>query len=92
MSKKVIFLTLGILTLVASAIMYNVGSNNSRLTELLDFFWIPIPLGILLIAIAFKKKAKPPEAKPTTTPEPQATEPPAEKPPTDDVGSGEQQE
>ena len=47
--KKVSLILLGVASLFASALMFIVGSNNGHLTELLQFFWIPIPLGLLLI-------------------------------------------
>jgi len=36
--------------------MYLIGDNSSHLSELKDFFWTPIPLGILSLIGAFKKK------------------------------------
>lgn len=54
--KQVFYLILGIVALLAAGGMYYVGSNNSRLSELEDFWYMPIPLGILAIALAFKSK------------------------------------
>lgn len=55
MSKK--FGSLAGLCFMAAFIMFSIGSSNSRLTELKDFFWVPIPLGIILGFLAFKKKS-----------------------------------
>lgn len=47
---------LGVLCLAASAIMYLVGSDSSHLSELKDYFWVPLGPGILfLIILLFKK-------------------------------------
>ncbi|MBX7147453.1 hypothetical protein K1X76_00080 [bacterium] len=51
-----LFGALSALSFLAALIMYQVGSTNGHLTELKDFFWVPIPLGILSAVLAFKKK------------------------------------
>jgi len=48
---------LGILCLIASAAMYFMGKSNSNLTELMDFWWIPLPLGAIFLLVSNKKKA-----------------------------------
>lgn len=85
MSKKVIFLALGVIAFVAAAVMYSVGTNNSNLTELLDYYWLPIPLGILFVAIAFKKTDK------SSAAEPPASDSQADTPPASVEGSEEQE-
>lgn len=52
MNKKTVFMILGILALAVSAIMYVVGSNSSHLTELKDFWWVPLPLGVICLFVA----------------------------------------
>jgi len=52
MNKKTVFGFLGVLALIASAAMYKIGNSNSHLTELKDFWWVPAPLGLLLIILA----------------------------------------
>lgn len=47
---------LAVVAFAASIAMYRVGSTNSRLTELKDTFWIPIPLGIGFALLALKNK------------------------------------
>jgi hypothetical protein len=56
MNKKAIFGTLGVLCLVASIAMYMIGKNNNHLTELKDFWWMPLPLAAIFILLAAKTK------------------------------------
>jgi uncharacterized membrane protein len=55
-NKMIVYVVLGVIALIVSAMMYITGMNNSNLTELLQYFWIPIPLGILLLVMAGKMK------------------------------------
>lgn len=55
MNKKSLFFLLGVLCLAASVAMYVIGKNSSHLSELHDFFWIPLPLGLLALFIAGRK-------------------------------------
>lgn len=52
-----IWKTLGVLCLVAAGAMYLIGDNSSHMSELKDFFWIPLPLGIILFLVGKKKAA-----------------------------------
>lgn len=52
---KKLFSALGSLALLASIIMYAVGSNSNNLTELKDFFWIPLILSAVSFLAANKK-------------------------------------
>ncbi|MBI4412470.1 MAG: hypothetical protein HY541_08305 [Deltaproteobacteria bacterium] len=52
-----IWKTLGVLCFAAAGAMYVIGGNSSHLTELKDFFWVPLPPGILLFLIGKKKKS-----------------------------------
>ena len=56
MNKKSAFGILGVLALVASAAMYFIGKNNNHLTELKDFWWMPLPLAAILLLLAAKSK------------------------------------
>ncbi len=56
MNKKTLFGILGVLCLAASAAMYFIGKNSSHLSELKDFWWIPLPLGALALLLAGKSK------------------------------------
>jgi hypothetical protein len=55
MNKKSLFYILGVLCLVASAAMYFIGKESSHLSELSDFWWIPLPLGALALLMASRK-------------------------------------
>jgi hypothetical protein len=55
MNKKSLFYILGVLCIVASAAMYFIGKNSSHLSELSDFWWIPLPLAAIALLIANKK-------------------------------------
>lgn len=55
MNKRKIFYLLGALCLVAAAAMYFIGKDSSHLSELKDFWWMPLPLGALLLLLANKK-------------------------------------
>ena len=52
---KIGILILGIIVTIAAFVMKYIGETSSHLSELKDFWYIPLPLGILLIALAFKK-------------------------------------
>ncbi len=55
MNKKSLFLLLGIVCLAAAVAMYMIGKNSSHLSELKDFWWIPLPLGLLALFVAGRK-------------------------------------
>ena len=58
MNRKKTFTFLGVLCVVASVVMYLVGNDSSHLSELKDFFWIPLPLaGIFFLVSSPPKKA-----------------------------------
>ena len=48
---------IALLSFAAAAAMYVIGSNNGHLSELVDFCWVPIPLGVIALVVAFKKDA-----------------------------------
>jgi CDP-diglyceride synthetase len=56
MNKKTLFGALGVVCLAASAAMYFIGKNSSHLSELKDFWWIPLPLGALALLLANRTK------------------------------------
>jgi len=56
MNKKAVFGILGALCVIASIAMYMLGKNNDHLTELKDFWWMPLPLAALLLLLAGKSK------------------------------------
>lgn len=54
--NKSIWIVIGFLALAAAWIMRIVGGNSSHLSELRDFWWIPLPLALICFLIAMKKK------------------------------------
>ena len=48
--NKNILLGIGGLAILAAVIMYLVGKDSSHLSELADFFWVPLPLAVVCIA------------------------------------------
>lgn len=54
-NPKKVFSTIASLALLASVIMFLVGSNSSHLTELRDFFWVPLVLAVVSFMAANKK-------------------------------------
>jgi|GEM_PF-745625 len=55
MKKKIIMLLLGVIVLIASGGMYWLGNESSNLSELKDFWYMPLPLGVFLIIIGMNK-------------------------------------
>jgi uncharacterized membrane protein len=55
MNKKTMFYAIGLLCMLAALAMYVIGKNSGHLSELKDFFWVPIPLGIILLITASKR-------------------------------------
>ena len=55
MNKKKLFYLLGVICIIASAAMYFIGKENSNLTELSQFWWIPLPVAALALIVASKK-------------------------------------
>ncbi|MEP6700669.1 MAG: hypothetical protein ABJA85_05115 [Bacteroidota bacterium] len=58
MNKKAVFGIIGVLALVASAVMYKVGHSSSHLSELKSFWWVPLPLAIICFLVAGSSKSK----------------------------------
>lgn len=54
-NPKQVFSIIGSLALIASIVMFVVGSNSGHLTELKDFFWIPLILSAVSFMAANKK-------------------------------------
>jgi len=55
--NRTVSLILAILGFSAAGVMYYLGSESSNLSELMDFYYYPIPLGIFGLISAFKKKS-----------------------------------
>ncbi len=58
MNKKTVFGTIGILAVIASIAMYVIGGNSSHLTELKDFWWAPLIVAAICLAVAGSSKPK----------------------------------
>jgi hypothetical protein len=58
MNRKTIFGTIGILALIASIVMYVIGGKSSHLSELKDFWWMPLILAAVCLAVAGSSKPK----------------------------------
>jgi hypothetical protein len=56
MSRKSLFYIIGVVCIVASIAMYMIGKESSHLSELEEFWWIPLPLAALALLVANKKK------------------------------------
>ncbi|MCZ8155352.1 MAG: hypothetical protein O9264_04470 [Leptospira sp.] len=52
--NKTLLLVIAVISFLASISMYLIGDNSSHLSELKDFFWTPIPLGILALIRALR--------------------------------------
>ncbi len=52
MNRKSVLNTVGLLAAAASAGMYMVGKNSSHLTELKDFFWVPLVVAVFCFIAA----------------------------------------
>lgn len=55
MKKNVLLIIAGLICIIAAIVMHSF-RNDSHLSELGDFFWMPLIPGALLIALGFKKK------------------------------------
>jgi magnesium-transporting ATPase (P-type) len=58
MNKKAVFGTIGVLAVIASIAMYVIGGKSSHLSELKDFWWMPLILAAICLAIAGSSKPK----------------------------------
>ena len=56
MNKKTIYSILGSLCIIAAIAMYTIGKGSSHLSELKDFWWMPLPLGAILLLLASRSK------------------------------------
>lgn len=52
MKKKKLFFTLGFICIIAAVAMYMIGKDSSHLSELKDFFWVPLPLAAIFLLAA----------------------------------------
>jgi hypothetical protein len=52
MSKKTVYTILALLSLAASIIMYMAGKNSANLSELQEYWWMPLPLAAIFLLLA----------------------------------------
>ncbi|MFT5778307.1 MAG: hypothetical protein ACI837_001263 [Crocinitomicaceae bacterium] len=55
-SKQIFILILALACFASGVAMYFIGKDSSNLSELQSYWWTPMPLGLVLLATAFKKK------------------------------------
>lgn len=55
MNRKPAFYILGVLCLIAATAMYFIGKESANLSELKEYWWIPLPLGALALLLANRK-------------------------------------
>ena len=55
LKRKFLFVIAG-LCILASVLMYFIGKNSSHLSELKDFWWMPLPLAAICYLLALNKK------------------------------------
>lgn len=53
---KPFLIILFVLCVAASIAMYVIGNNSGHLSELADFWYVPIPLGLVALLGAVRKK------------------------------------
>ena len=58
MNKKTVFGTIGVLAIIVSIAMYVIGGNSSNLTELREFWWTPLIVAVICLAVAGTSKQK----------------------------------
>jgi hypothetical protein len=56
MNKKLTYGLLALICFLAAGAMYNIGHSSSHLSELKDFWFLPLPLGALLLFAGTKQK------------------------------------
>ncbi len=56
MNKKSVFGVIGVLAIIAAAVMYIMGRNSSHLSELKDFWWYPLPVAVICFLVAGSRK------------------------------------
>lgn len=55
---KPLLIIVAIVCIGAAIAMYIIGNENGALSELADFWYVPLPLGLVALLGAFKKQEK----------------------------------
>ena len=58
MNKKIIAAVVAVISVAASIWMYRTGHRSSHLSELKNFWWIPLPLAVICLLIAGSPEKK----------------------------------
>ena len=58
MNKKTVFGVIGLLAIIASVAMYVIGGNSSHMSELKDFWWMPLPVAAICLFVAGSSRPK----------------------------------
>ena len=56
MNKKKTYTLIALICIIAAIVMYIVGKGSSHLSELYDYFWLPLPLGAIFLLMASRAK------------------------------------
>jgi hypothetical protein len=56
MNKKTVLAVVAVLAIVAAVVMYRTGHRSSHLSELKNFWWMPLPLAALCLLATGSKK------------------------------------
>jgi hypothetical protein len=54
--SKTLLIIIAVLAFVAAGVMFYLGNDSGHLSELLDFWFYPLPLGVISLIGAFRKK------------------------------------
>lgn len=55
--SKSLLIKIALVCVAASVAMFVIGSNDSKLTELKDFFWAPLPLAFIAGSAAARARS-----------------------------------
>lgn len=58
MTKGIVFISLGVICTVAAVVMKQVGENSANLSELKDYYYVPLPLACVCIAVGIQNLRK----------------------------------
>jgi hypothetical protein len=58
MKKGIVFISLGVICTVAAVVMKQVGESSDHLSELKDYYYVPLPLACVCIAVGIQHLKK----------------------------------
>jgi hypothetical protein len=59
--NKIVLVIIALICFIGATVMYVIGSDSSHLSELKDYWYLPIPLGIIALFGLVQKKQPPVE-------------------------------